>query len=216
MWDRASTVARKFGGLIRRMLVKASEGGLWEVAGHRTEEQGQESDESVPVFQGIGFASRPDNDETAEVIVGHVGGATSHPAIVALRDEGMRTAQAAVRDLEPGETVVFNRFGYAKFDAEGNLTVHSPTTIKLGASAVQPLVLGTTYRGAEDTLLGLLAALEASVAAMAVKLAIDPALAGDTKTAAGNVATPAAAFAAGVTAFTAAGATYLSTKSKTE
>ncbi len=216
--DRASSVARRLGGLVRRMLVSVSKGGQWQVQGHEGE-----ADSDVPVFQGIGFASRPkDGAKGAEVILCQVGGASGHPAIVALRDEDMRKAHSAVKNLGPGETVVFNHLGYAICDASGNWTLHSPSSIKLGSTATQALVRGTVYRSAEDALLitlntlavalqtwfGLLQADQATFVTVAPTAGLPPALAA--------VQTGITALITGITTFSSAAATYLSTKGKTE
>lgn len=208
-------VELKLSTLARRFRIVETSKVAWRLNGMEGGE-GDVEQEDAELFPGIGIYARPKGSDRAEALVVKVGGESGHPVVVAVRDEDMRRAQAVIRDLGEGEVAVFNHLGYAKFDAQGNLTIHSPTTIKLGASAVQPLVRGTVYRAAEDALLTSLATLEASVAAMAVKLAIDPALAPDSKTAAGNVATPAGAFVTALGLFTGAGASYLSTKGLVE
>lgn len=74
--------------------------------------------------------------------------------------------------------------------------------VLLGKNAVDFIIKGTSYRAAEDTMLALFFT-------AFTELNLDPALAVATKAA-------ATAAASGITTFTAAGATYLSTKVKTE
>ena len=108
---------------IRRMIVKVTTKALWQVLGAIGED-----DKDLPVFSGIGAYSRPpDSGTNPEVIVLKIGGKTAHPVIVATRDEDMRLAIAAIRDLAPDESAIFNRSARVHVKSDGTVLVDDGT-----------------------------------------------------------------------------------------
>ena len=94
---------RQLAGIVRRMAVKVTEGGVWQVAGHLLFD-GQR--ETVPAenYPGIGLAARPPASDAVEAVVVQIGG-QNQPAIVGLRDEATR---AKVSDLVADEAALYN------------------------------------------------------------------------------------------------------------
>lgn len=138
--DRAHTRLR---AMIRRMVIAASSDGLWQVLGHE-----DEGDNDVPIFQGIGFASRPSAASvaagSAEAIVVKVGGASGHPAIVATRDESIR------QEISEGETAIFTSTGatvHIKADGDIELVAKAGGEIRLSAAggSAGPVVTRTEF-----------------------------------------------------------------------
>ena len=78
-------------GLVRRLVVKLSSSGIWQVAGFRAVKEAIQAE----VFQGVGFWARPPGNVTAEAVVVNVGAEADHPLVIALRD---KATQAAVAD----------------------------------------------------------------------------------------------------------------------
>lgn len=104
-----------FRNLIRRMAITASNGGLWQLMGPNDEVMAD-----VEVFQGVGFASRPEADsDSAEAIVVKVGGKLNHPVIVATRDEDVRV------DVAEDETAIFNSVSIVHVRANGEIEATS-------------------------------------------------------------------------------------------
>jgi phage gp45-like len=121
------------------MVVGITEGGLWQLLGHD-----DEVDEDVPVFQGIGFASRPSATSVtggrAEAVLLHVAGASSHPVIVATRDESIRV------ELDEDETAIFNGSSIVKVKADGTIEIGSqggtfvPLALKSDVQAIKTVL----------------------------------------------------------------------------
>ena len=109
--------------LLRRMTVVGTGLAEWDVEGFNDGEN-TEAD-SAEVFGGIGFASRPSNGANAEVIVGHLGGDSNHPVILATRDlDSALNFEQVAGSLLAGETAIFTPSGaYVKIDALGNIDV---------------------------------------------------------------------------------------------
>ncbi len=107
--------------MIRRAVVAASANGLWNLEGFA-----DEIDADVPVFSGVGFYSRPRSavNSDAECVVVKIGGKTAHPVIVATRDERLRQAITAARDLAEDETIIFNSTGaLVHIKADGDIEI---------------------------------------------------------------------------------------------
>lgn len=111
---------RKMAGMVRRMVVKLSDGGVWQVAGHLLFE-GQREAPPAENYPGIGFAARPPAGTSAEAIVVQVGGA-NQPAIVGLRDEATR---AKVSAIVADEAVVYNSVARVYVKADGTIEIRS-------------------------------------------------------------------------------------------
>lgn len=111
---------RKMAGMVRRMVVKLSDGGVWQVAGHLLFE-GQREAPPAENYPGIGFAARPPAGTSAEAIVVQVGGA-NQPAIVGLRDEATR---AKVSTIVADEAVVYNSVARVYVKADGTIEIRS-------------------------------------------------------------------------------------------
>lgn len=119
---------RKMAGMVRRMVVKLSDGGVWQVAGHLLFE-GQREAPPAENYPGIGFAARPPAGTSAEAIVVQVGGA-NQPAIVGLRDEATR---AKVSTIVADEAVVYNSVArvYVKADGTIEIRTHAGAAVTL-------------------------------------------------------------------------------------
>jgi phage gp45-like len=114
-----SKMSVKFRALIRRMIVTRSEKGLWALDGFDDEHE-----DGLEPFPGIGFYSRPAATGEPEALVVKVGGGSTHAVIVATRDEKVRQAIAAAKDLAVDETIVFNSTGaLIHFKADGSVEV---------------------------------------------------------------------------------------------
>jgi phage gp45-like len=101
--------------LIRRLAISASEGGIWQLLGPDDEVMAD-----VEVFQGIGYASRPESSSTgAEAVVVKIGGKLTHPVVIATRDESTRV------DLDEDETAIFNSTAIVKVKADGTIEIGS-------------------------------------------------------------------------------------------
>lgn len=97
--------AREIAGKLRRMIVTRASDALWQVFGH-TLLEGDEETREAELFQGIGFASRPNATDDVEAIVAFVGEGGAQPIIIATRQEARRIVIAD--DLEAGETQIHN------------------------------------------------------------------------------------------------------------
>lgn len=198
---------------IRRVAIDSSGGSDWGFRGYEFEDPDTgatvcegEGDPGVPVFQGIGIYARP-SGEGAEAIMLHVGTEADHPLLASVRDEDGRRAYVSEHgEIAAGEVAIYNGDGRGRVlvRADGSIEITSEIgiAIKSKAGIAEPGIKGTTYRTAEDLLFAALAALGTAIGA-------DAALAPLTK-AAGT------AMAAAVTTFTAAAATYLTTKTTHE
>lgn len=181
---------RKMAGMVRRMVVKLSDGGVWQVAGHLLFE-GQREAPPAENYPGIGFAARPPAGTSAEAIVVQVGGA-NQPAIVGLRDEATR---AKVSDIAANETAAYNSLVRAYLKASGTIE------LRTHAGVAQPTIKGTTYRTAEDVMLTALAAAFTALASAPIGAPAQSAC---------------TAAATAITTFQTSAATYLATVAKVE
>ena len=135
--------------MIRRFVVKASAKGLWNIEGFSDED-----DSDVPVFSGVGFYSRPRSaeDSDAECVVVKIGGKTAHPVIVATRDERLRQAIVAARDLDVDETILFNSTGaLVHLKNDGNIEIQPGPSgevfIRGDGGSTEPLVKKSEHDG---------------------------------------------------------------------
>lgn len=146
---RSGGMARRIANAARRVVVTLSTGGLWQVAGFdRGDGEDGEPPFQAPVFQGIGFASRPSGDTEAEAILVRLG--EEAYAVVGLRDEDIRIS------LEQGETAIFNKAGaVVKLTKDGDieLTPAAGRQVKAGGAAVDGVIKGTARNTAEQTFL---------------------------------------------------------------
>jgi phage gp45-like len=105
-------------GLVRRLRVSVSSGVRWLLLGYDDGDNVEQID--AEAFTGAGFASRPTGQ--GEAIVCRVGAASGHPVIVATRDQSW---SAALGDLEPGESAMFNGASVVRIKADGSITIGS-------------------------------------------------------------------------------------------
>ena len=120
--------------------------------GHQDLEGNQEGadDEPVEVFSGVGFASRPSADSTAEGVVAHIGARGNHPVLIATRDEDLR--KAVLGDLEAGETAIFSAGGAtAVLTKDGDVRITAApgreVIIDDGAGGTEALVRKSDFDG---------------------------------------------------------------------
>lgn len=106
-------------GMIRRVAVTLTQTARWQVLGQRGGQGGDETDEVEP-FTGIGFYSRPPRSGNPEAVTAAIGGSKTR-AIIATRDEATR--QAAVGNLEEGETAVYNDQAVIVVKADGTVEI---------------------------------------------------------------------------------------------
>lgn len=91
-------------GMLRRMTLRVTSTGFWQVAGALLSDGVTREARLAEVFSGIGFYSRPKPGANAESVVGFVGGA-ENPCIIATREEDTRKRVAAI---DQDETATFN------------------------------------------------------------------------------------------------------------
>jgi phage gp45-like len=107
IWDRRqrqSGTAVRIGSLVRRLVVKAATAvNRWQLAGHVDDEGNEEPFESVPVYQQVGFVSRPKagTGKTKAILVA-AGGSARAVAVIASDDPTGKPA------LDHDETAIFN------------------------------------------------------------------------------------------------------------
>lgn len=118
--------------MVRRMTVKLTDGGVWQVAGHLLFDNQREAPPAEN-YPGIGFAARPPAGTSAEAIVVQVGG-SNQPAIVGLRDEATR---AKVSAIVADEAVVYNSVARVYVKADGTIEIrsHGGTALSLATKA---------------------------------------------------------------------------------
>jgi phage gp45-like len=116
--ERTRRPAVAFHSLVRRLAVAASEGGSWQLLGPKDEDGAAEVAADIEVFQQIGYSSRP-VAESGEVVVVKIGGALTHPVIIATRDESIRV------DLDEDETAIYNSASIVKVKADGTIEIGS-------------------------------------------------------------------------------------------
>jgi phage gp45-like len=139
--ERAGRLASAIQNLCRRMAVTLSGGGLWQLSGYAKEAPLPD----VPVFSGIGFASRPEPGSDAEAIVLKVGAASGHPVIIAMRDESVRM------ELSEDETAIFNGQCVVHCRADGTVAISSrggtsvPLATKADLDALAAMVESHTH-----------------------------------------------------------------------
>lgn len=126
------TFRRQVAGLVRRMTVKLSDGGVWQVAGHLLFDNQREAPPAEN-YPGIGFVARPPANASAEVIVVNVGG-QNQPAIVASRDEATR---AKVADVVADEAAAYNTLSRVHVKADGTIEArtHAGNAVSLATKA---------------------------------------------------------------------------------
>lgn len=178
-------------GMVRRMAITLTTKALWQLAGYLLPDGTQETLTAEP-FVGIGIYARPPSSTQPQAIVVMVGGAKA-PAIIAVRDEATRAAVAGA--IAQDETMLFNSTTCAHVTADGHVDLRAAA----GAGLAQPMILGTTYRSAEDTLLTAIATYATAIAGIA-----DPT----------HAATPTLVTAINV--FKTAAASYLATVGRTQ
>ena len=123
------------------MVVGLTNAALWAL-----EATADEKDTDVEVFSNVGFYSRPPADSDAEAVVVKMGGSSRHSAIIATRDEKVRQAIAAAKDLAEDETILFNSTGaLIHLKADGSVEVQAKAGAKIFAR--------TAGGGADDVVL---------------------------------------------------------------
>lgn len=134
--QKASRAALQLGNIVRRVVVSASDGGLWAIAGYAVPDlrggdgvsiEG-EGDEPLEVFGGNLIYARPAAGDDAEALVLNVGAEADHPVIAAVRNEAARQRYVAeFGDIEQGECVIFPSAGKSrvivKIDGSIEITV---------------------------------------------------------------------------------------------
>jgi phage baseplate assembly protein V len=189
-----------------------------------------ETREGVERFQEYGFTSVP--HPGAEAVVLFPGGSRDHGLCVAVDDrryrlKGLEDGEVAIYTDE-GDKITIKRGGMIEISCATKAIIKAPL-IDLTSPTTDAEVRGTTYREAEDIMLGTTGA---GFTALATALGVaggalssagaDPVLAALAPSAATSIASAGAALtgaaaaqtaaASGVTGFTAGAATYLSTK----
>jgi len=148
-------------GMIRRFAVTLTDTALWQLLGQTGGAGGDEILSDVPAFTGIGFYSRPPSSGGNPEAIGVSVGGTRTTVIVAARDEATR--QAVVGDLPPDSAAMFN--------TKAVILINPDDTIEVGAGpSVQPTIMGTSYRSAEDTMLSALATCLTAINAYATSI----------------------------------------------
>lgn len=195
---------REVAGIVRRVVVTRSTGGIWQMLGHALFDASRKETREVENYPGIGLAARPPDNGQAEAIVVNVGG-PNNPAMVATRDEATR---AKVNDVKPDETTTYNSAVRLHAKANG--------TIELRAHAspvVEPTIKATTYRSAEDTMLSALTTCLIAINTYAVAIA---AIADPTNVATPTLTTALTTMQTAIASFQAAAATYATTVVKVQ
>jgi hypothetical protein len=120
---------RELAGMVRRMSVRFTGGGIWQLAGHLLFGSNREARE-IELFPGIGIYARPPKGSTsAEAIVANAGG-QNNPAVIATRDEAVR---AKVNDIAEDETATYNTLArvYVKADGTIEARTHAGAAVAL-------------------------------------------------------------------------------------
>lgn len=139
---------RQVAGIARRMSVKLTSGGVWQVAGHLLFDSKRET-RDAELYPGVGVYARPPASDAVEAITVQVGG-QNNPAIVATRDEATR---AKVADLGVDESTLYNSLVRLHATLAGLIVLRAHAN-----AVVEPTVKATTYRTAEDVMLTAIAA----------------------------------------------------------
>lgn len=200
--DHNAPDRRDLVGRIRRMAISLTSKALWQVLGHVLPD-GRTETRTADVFSGNGLYSRPGSSDRPEAIVLFPGGA-GHPVIVASRNEDARKrVEAALGALAEGATWLYSGAAVVHVTASGQIELRSFVGV------VQPTLLGTTYRTAEDTLM------TAIVTALTALQTAAPTLTG-TAPQQTAYATAMTALTTAKTAFDAGAASYLTTVVKVQ
>lgn len=121
---------RQLAGVVRRMTVRITSGGIWQLAGHLLFSGTQRETREIELFPGIGIYARPPKgSSSAEAITINAGG-QNNPAIIATRDEATRQK---VDDVSDDESAMYNSVArvYVKADGSVEIRTHGGTAIKL-------------------------------------------------------------------------------------
>ena len=138
----ASAFRREMAGAIRRMMIGAAPGSIWQLVGHYLFDTTKQETRDAPYFHNIGtFARPPANNGSAEAIMMQVGGANG-PAIVATRDEATR---AKVDDIAADESTLYNSQSrvYVKADSTIEARSHGGTAKELAFNDALKLLIDT-------------------------------------------------------------------------
>ncbi len=201
--DAIKLATREIAGLIRRMAITLTSSAIWQVAGHVLLD-GKRETRKAENFGGIGIYARPPTGGSPEAIVVFPGGA-ANAIIVGARDEKTRREVfKAAGDLAAGETAMFTPNAIVVLKADGTVEIRSPSN-----PLVQPTILGTAYRGAEDTMLSLMSV------AFTTLLTI-PSIAAAILLLTAPQQAAIAAFATSITSFQSGEAAYLTTVAKVQ
>jgi len=114
--------ARELAGKVRRMIVTRTRTALWQVTGHLLLDGTTETRDAENFAGGVGFYSRPSEDEDTEAIVAFPGG-PGNPIIVATRQEAVRRVIAA--DLNADETQIHNSAVVIRIKANGTVEIRT-------------------------------------------------------------------------------------------
>lgn len=139
---------REVAGVIRRMTIGRSDGGIWQTVGHILLDGTTKEAREVENYPGIGIFSRPPDGGSGESIVVHAGG-PNNPAIVGSRDEATR---ANVDDIAADESTLYNSKSRVYIKADGSVEIrsHGGAAVSLATKAdVRALAdfVGTLFVG---------------------------------------------------------------------
>lgn len=147
--EEISSQRRSIAGMVRRMAVSLTDGGVWRAIGHLLLDNRTREVRDAEVFGGIGFAARPKAGANAEAIVVFPGG-SSNPVIIATRDED---ARRAVANLEQDSTAMFNRSTIVLIKQNGTVEIRasggvaSPLATKADIDALKVWASTHTHSG---------------------------------------------------------------------
>lgn len=134
--SRGTQAALELGNVVRRVVVSATAGGAWKVAGYLVPDlrggsnstiEGDDDDPSE-VFSGLGVFARPAAGDRTEAIVVNVGAKADHGVIAALRNEDARKRYVKTfGELAPGEVAIANSSGKSQtvIRADGNIEIEA-------------------------------------------------------------------------------------------
>lgn len=117
-----SSAIRDVAGMLRRMTIKLTKGGTWQMMGHILL-GGELESRQVDAFSGIGNFARPKAGANAEAIVAFIAGA-QNPVAIALRDEDLRKLVAG--GLGQDEHMVANTVAILYLKNDGTIEARSP------------------------------------------------------------------------------------------
>jgi phage gp45-like len=123
--EQISSQRRSIAGMVRRMAITLTNGGVWRAIGHLLLDSRTREARDAEVFGGIGFAARPKAGANAEAIVVFPGG-SSNPVIIATRDEDARRAVASLdQDSDQDSTAMFNRSTIILIKPDGTVEIRA-------------------------------------------------------------------------------------------